>query len=90
MSSTFHYEQSAGHLAEGRRFSGLTTSIIAATMLVFGIVVGSTGLLDEGRYPAAGLNETSRSVAAPAGARIYDDWRGNSAGVAGGHGSRAQ
>ena len=84
MSSTLHYEQTPRHLADGRRFSGFTTSVIAAVTLVLGIVLGSTGWLDEGRYSAAGLNETSRSIAAPEGARIYDDWRGNSAGQ---HGS---
>ena len=81
MSSTLHYEQHASQRTSGRRFSGFSTSVIAAGTLVAGIVLGSTGWLDEGRYPAAALDETNRSIAAPAGARIYDDWRGNSAGI---------
>lgn len=90
MTSTFHTDHYAGGHTGGRRFSGFSTSLISAGMLALGLVLGSSGWLEERRGTTAGLDDTSRSIAVPSGALIRNDWRGNSAGISGKHRSETR
>lgn len=78
MSST-HYQRSVQGSSDKAGFSGLATFAIATVMLAVGIAIGSMGWLETATQPGAGVERSS--VAAPAEARKYNDWRGNSAGI---------
>ncbi len=81
MASTHYqrYQRSSedSHVRSG--VSGVTAFAIATLMLAVGIVIGSLGWLERSSQTGAGIERSS--IAAPADARKYNDWRGNSAGI---------
>ena len=78
MTST-HYQRSVHGSSVKAGVSWPATVFIATVMLAVGVVIGSMGWLETATQPTAGVERSS--IAAPAEARKYNDWRGNSAGI---------
>jgi len=79
MSTTLQVHPGESRSTENRRFGLVTLFTIAALMLALGFVLGNVNwpASQSGRV-ATGAKAT---VAAPPGTRLYNDWRGNSAGI---------
>jgi hypothetical protein len=79
MSTTLQVHPGESRSIENRRFGLATLFAIATLMLALGFVLGNVN------WPASQQGRTATgakaTVAAPPGTRLYDDWRGNSAGI---------
>ncbi len=77
MVSTIHVHPTAGSSAADGESGRFTMVLLALVMLGLGFGLGSLDWSAANRTAVAG----HAPIAAPQGAAIYDDWRGNSAGV---------
>jgi len=78
MSTTLQVHPGESRSTENRRFGLATLFAIAALLLALGFVLGN---INRPASQSGRVATGTATVAAPPDTRLYNDWRGNSAGI---------